>query len=145
MDKLCLYSALFFVSVSSVLSLECYSCEEEERNRGTCNSRTSRCEDFQDACTSYVRWGIPPQWSPRGDRRYYISKGCDTMQGCIKRQEATFTTCNRDWYNDWACVECCSGDLCNYFVTKGAGNVRASMATVGVISSLLLVFKKIWL
>ena len=20
-------------------------------------------------------------------------------------------------YNDWGCVECCSGDLCNYYVT----------------------------
>ena len=28
-------------------------------------------------------------------------------------------SCKRDWYvyNDWACVECCQGDLCNYYVT----------------------------
>ena len=26
-------------------------------------------------------------------------------------------TGKRDWYNDWACVECCTGDLCNYYVT----------------------------
>ena len=26
-------------------------------------------------------------------------------------------SCKRDWYNDWASVECCQGDLCNYYVT----------------------------
>ena len=60
---------------------------------------------------------VPPYWTPRGDRIYYISKDCDTMKGCDRRKAATATHCKRDWYNDWACVECCSGDLCNFFVT----------------------------
>jgi len=26
------------------------------------------------------------------------------------------TVCTRNWYEDWACVECCQGDRCNRFV-----------------------------
>ncbi len=60
---------------------------------------------------------VPPYWSPHGDRIYFISKDCDTRQGCDKRKSSMQTHCKRDWYDDWACVECCTGDLCNYYVT----------------------------
>ena len=43
------------------------------------------------------------------------SKIFDTMvliNYVIKKHNYCF---NR--YNDWGCVECCSGDLCNYYVT----------------------------
>ncbi len=26
------------------------------------------------------------------------------------------TVCTRNWYEDWACVECCQGDRCNRYV-----------------------------
>lgn len=29
----------------------------------------------------------------------------------------TSRRCDRIWYNDWECVECCSGDRCNYYIT----------------------------
>lgn len=130
MDKSWLFVLTFFALISTVIALECYTCEEQDRNNNKCKSTTKQCEQFQDACTSYVRWGIPPYWTPRGDRIYFISKNCDTMAGCEKRQAATYMTCKRDWYNDWACVECCSGDLCNYFVTLGAGSVTSSVSLV---------------
>ena len=66
---------------------------------------------------------VPPYWTPRGDRIYFISKDCDTQQGCERRQAATRTACKRDWYLDWACVECCTGDLCNYYVTVSHDDV----------------------
>lgn len=47
----------------------------------------------------------------------FLFQGCDTRQGCERRQAQTSSACQRDYYNDWACVECCSGDLCNYYVT----------------------------
>ena len=62
---------------------------------------------------------VPPHWSTRGDRRYFISKACDTRQGCERRRAAMQTACRRDWFNDWACVSCCIGDLCNFYVTVG--------------------------
>ena len=60
---------------------------------------------------------VPAEWSARGDRTYFISKDCDTMTGCERRQSSLASACSRDWYNDWACVDCCTGDLCNYYVT----------------------------
>ena len=71
--------------------------------------------EYQIWLEPYV--AVPPYWNSHGDRVYYITKDCDTRQGCDKRQAATMSHCKRDWYLDWACVECCTGDLCNYYVT----------------------------
>ncbi len=64
---------------------------------------------------------VPEDYSIKGYRRYYISKGCDTQSGCDKRRAATHTVCSKDYYRDWACVECCVGDLCNYYVAHVSG------------------------
>jgi len=60
---------------------------------------------------------VPPYWTPRGNRIHVIEKDCTTQQQCAKKQAAYRTSCVRDWYLDWQCVECCTGDLCNYYVT----------------------------
>ncbi len=48
---------------------------------------------------------------------HYVWKGCDTTNKCNKRRMEMMPHCKRDWYDDWGCVECCNGDLCNYYVT----------------------------
>ena len=40
----------------SGLGLECYRCSNEDDNDGDCTSETHTCDQFQDACTSYIRW-----------------------------------------------------------------------------------------
>lgn len=111
----------YLISLFSVFaigySLECYRCREQHSN-SDCTLERHRCAEYQDACTSYVRWGVPSRWTPRGDRIHYISKDCDTMEGCKRRQAGLQMHCRRDWYHDWACVECCRGDLCNHYVTR---------------------------
>jgi len=128
--------------ISIVSSLECYACLNQDNNRDKCVTTTKQCDQFQDACTTYVRWGIPPYWTPHGDRQYHISKDCDTRVGCNKRQSAMQTHCKRDWYLDWACVECCTGDLCNYYVTMGAGNAKSSL--LAMFTS-LFAFVTVWM
>jgi len=130
MEKYWLISACILACVSIATSLECFACSNQDDNKGKCRKTTKQCEEFQDACTTYIRWGVPPYWTPRGDRIYYISKDCDTMKGCERRRAATSTHCKRDWYNDWACVECCTGDLCNYYVTLGSGTLKVSIFTM---------------
>ena len=61
---------------------------------------------------------VPVKYTPRSDRIHHIYKGCDTMESCTKRQDALDqAVCDRTSYNDWSCVECCKGDLCNYYIT----------------------------
>jgi len=132
MDKYSLFLSVFVTVIGSGLALECFTCENQDSNRDKCIKTTKQCEQFQDSCTTYVRWGVPPYWTPRGDRIYFISKDCDTQQGCERRQAATRTACKRDWYLDWACVECCTGDLCNYYVTLDGHSVRPSILITAV-------------
>jgi len=51
------------------------------------------------------------------ERSVHVSKGCDTSKGCQYRSYVVNEICDRQAARDWACVECCYGDLCNYFVT----------------------------
>jgi len=60
---------------------------------------------------------VPPYWTPRGNRIHIIDKDCTTQQVCADLQVAYRTSCVRDWYLDWQCVQCCTGDLCNFYVT----------------------------
>jgi len=69
---------------------------------------------------------VPPYWTPRGNRIHIIEKDCITQQACADKQVQYRTSCVRDWYLDWQCVECCTGDLCNYYVTVSLLNLSAS-------------------
>ncbi|KAK2193446.1 hypothetical protein NP493_13g14057 [Ridgeia piscesae] len=137
MASICLLLMSLVLLIPAVSCLECYQCTEREHNRGVCSSVTESCDQFQDACTTYIRWGSPPTITSRGRRIYYISKACDTKQGCERRQAAQRTTCRRSWFNDWACTYCCYEDLCNYFVTLNGDEesfaVRATWSS-GVIT-----------
>ncbi|KAK2150991.1 hypothetical protein LSH36_380g03014 [Paralvinella palmiformis] len=111
-----------------VNSLECFTCDEEDWNHKDCTHRRQQCDAYQDACTTYIRYGVPDKFNARNYRRYFISKGCDTRMGCEKRLGATTPSCQKSYYNDWACVECCTVDSCNFHVSHlGAGSIRANI------------------
>ena len=55
-------------------------------------------------------------------RMHYVSKDCDTRVACESKMALTNSQCKRDWYDDWACIECCTGDMCNYYVTLTASS-----------------------
>lgn len=127
-----------FIGIGS--ALECYTCRDQDGNKDKCIKTTKQCEQHQDACTTLINWGIPPYWTPRGDRIHFISKDCDTRSGCDRRKIAVQSRCKRDWYLDWNCVDCCTGDLCNYYVTLGAGSIRANT----VLATSLALFLYLW-
>lgn len=58
-----------------------------------------------------------PYWDFTGKKQFYISKKCATDHECKESIHSVSKRCDRIWYNDWECVECCHGDRCNYFVT----------------------------
>ena len=58
-----------------------------------------------------------PYWAASGEKQYYISKKCATSDNCEPSNKSVSQKCDRIWYNDWTCVECCTGDRCNYYVT----------------------------
>lgn len=125
-------SAIFATSYA----LECYQCDELDWNHQDCTHKRQGCDPFQDACTTYIRYAVPQSFDKRGYRRYYISKGCDTRSGCEKRQAGMQTACQRDYFNDWACVECCVGDLCNYYVAHlGAGSIKANVVMTTMVAT----------
>lgn len=134
---------LFLISFAAVISvglaLECYSCTNQDSNREKCVKTSKQCEQYQDSCMSYVRWAIPPYWTPRGNRIHFVSKDCDTQVNCAKRQLAMASSCVRDWYLDWACIECCTGDLCNYYVTLGSSRLQVTIYTVLVACVVLVI------
>merc|ERR1711893_497159 len=142
MDK-CLIIGVILAFISYVQSLECFSCYEVDWNHGPCTGTTIRCLEYQDACITHIKYGVPDTDSLRADRVYYISKGCDTVRGCEQSKGALRTHCKRDWWRDWACVECCKGDLCNYYVKLGAGTVRAGVLTIIITSAAVLLSR--WL
>jgi lymphocyte antigen 6 complex locus protein D/E/F/G6/H len=65
--------------------------------------------------------------TPRGERRHFISKTCETSENCQKMLYAFTPVCTRNWYDDWTCVECCKGDRCNKFV------IVSKMASFGLL------------
>jgi len=122
---------LFSCLLSTVSSLSCYVCDKEGWNWGSCTGTFTKCLPFQDSCTSYVSFSLPLHYAPRSERYHSISKGCDTQLGCQTRQNALDqSTCQRSSYSDWSCVECCTGDLCNYYITLGAGSAHISFAMI---------------
>merc|ERR1712004_782214 len=120
----------------SVYGLECYVCEEQEGNKDKCAKTTKQCEEHEDICLTNIQWKLPPYWVPYGDRFHSVSKDCSTASICNKKKTEMMPHCKRDWYNDWGCVECCSGDKCNYYATLSANTAGPSsvlLATMGIL------------
>ncbi|CAF2871876.1 unnamed protein product [Rotaria sp. Silwood2] len=111
-----LFLFVVFISFHSVNGLECYVCEQQEGNNDKCIKTVRMCAREEDACASLILWTTPHEWTPRAERRHYISKGCDKHEGCTRLLYGLASICTRNWYEDWACAECCQGDRCNRYV-----------------------------
>lgn len=111
------------------LALECYVCTKQDKNNEKCTETIKTCDPVETRCLTEVRWGSTPYWAASGEKQYYISKVCSTEEYCLNQTLRYEDRCDRIWYNDWECVECCTGDRCNYYVTLGAGLSRPSART----------------
>lgn len=117
---------LFLACVPTCFALECYVCTSQDKNNEKCTETIKTCDPTETRCLTEVRWGSTPYWAPSGEKQYYISKHCSTEEHCTNQTILYRERCDRIWYNDWECVECCTGDRCNYYVTLGAGLSRPS-------------------
>ncbi|CAF2785034.1 unnamed protein product [Rotaria sp. Silwood2] len=122
---------IFFLLILSFLSvtngLECYVCEQQEGNDDKCIKTVRMCQRYEDTCATLILYTTPHEWTPRLERRHYISKGCDTRDACTRLLYGLASVCTRNWYEDWACVECCQGDRCNRYVVLSSSNIRSSL------------------
>ncbi|CAF2057635.1 unnamed protein product [Rotaria magnacalcarata] len=128
-------SCLLIVGFLSVTyGLECYVCEQQEGNDDKCVKTVRMCQRYEDTCATLILYTTPHEWTPRLERRHYISKGCDTRDACTRLLYGLASVCTRNWYEDWACVECCQGDRCNRYVVLGSNNIRASVLLLAMMS-----------
>ncbi|KAF8561922.1 Low affinity cationic amino acid transporter 2 protein [Paragonimus westermani] len=97
--------------------MECYVCRNQEGNRDKCIRTTMQCLEDQLSCITNISYTIPPYWSPLGERTHFIWKACISTAECERLMEEAGQYCQREWFMDWRCVECCQGELCNYYVT----------------------------
>jgi len=114
---------LLSLSLSTVRGLECYACERQSGNKDKCIKTTKQCEQVHDVCKAVVSWQLPDHWTPYGNRMHHVSKECGVRTQCEAERKENINHCRRDWFADWSCIECCSGDLCNYYVTLTASRL----------------------
>ncbi|KAK2709025.1 hypothetical protein QYM36_014600 [Artemia franciscana] len=98
-------------------ALECYVCNEQEGNTDKCLKTIKICEQHEDMCMTKIKWGSLPYWTITAAKQFNVSKECATKDLCEQTWNATLPYCERIWYLDWRCSECCAGDRCNYYVT----------------------------
>ncbi|CAG7830946.1 unnamed protein product [Allacma fusca] len=120
---LAIIATIFF---DEVRSLECYVCSRQEGNAEKCLTTTKTCESDENACQSEIRWGSTPYWSQGAEKQYYVTKKCAKKEDCEEYVNRFTSSCQRIWYEDWKCGECCQGDRCNYYIIMGAGNLKAT-------------------
>ncbi|CAN8028808.1 unnamed protein product [Ixodes persulcatus] len=114
---------LLLSCASTCHSLECYVCDNQDENNAKCTQTIKTCDPTHTRCLTEVRWGSTPYWAPSGEKQYYISKECASEKRCGEKIASYRYRCDRIWYNDWECAECCTGDRCNYYVTLGGSRV----------------------
>jgi len=126
-----LFPILLIISfIGTGLGLECYVCQNQMDNKDKCIKTSVQCREEQDTCLNYIEWRAPDFWTPRSEKIHYIHKSCNTSAYCSQEQSRLGLRCMRDWYRDWACVECCQGDRCNFYVTLGSASVFPSILCV---------------
>jgi len=132
---------IYYMSDNNVSALECYVCKNQENNRDKCIETVKTCELAEDRCFSEVRWGSTPYWAPTGEKQFYISKRCASREICSDAMRNVSKRCDRIWYNDWECVECCSGDRCNYYITLGAHHLNPGFTVIFTILLALFIIR----
>jgi len=133
--KVLILSCLMYGKVSS---LECYVCKDQDNNKDKCIETVKTCELTDDRCLTEVRWGSTPYWAPTGEKQFYLSKRCASKRICEQSIRNLGKRCDRIWYNDWECVECCNGDRCNYYITLASNHLNPQIITI--IVSILMAF-----
>ncbi|XP_054168125.1 uncharacterized protein LOC128965449 [Oppia nitens] len=118
--------------------LECYVCKNQENNKDKCVETVRTCDLTEDRCLSEVRWGSTPYWAPTGEKQFYVSKRCASKKLCENAMRNVTKRCDRIWYNDWECVECCNGDRCNYYITLASNHLIPGYVTIFVTLFLAL-------
>jgi len=122
----------------SVLSLQCYVCNEQDGNTEKCLTTIKTCKYEQNKCLSVIRWSTTPYWTEGAEKQYYVSKQCATTDICDREIKKSMELCHYIWYEDWRCAECCQGDRCNYYVTLGSTSVKSSLMLLLAPAMLLL-------
>ncbi|XP_065562267.1 UPAR/Ly6 domain-containing protein cold-like [Artemia franciscana] len=125
-----LFSFLFLFQLGS--ALECYVCNEQEGNTDKCLKTIKICEQHEDMCMTKIKWGSLPYWTITAAKQFNVSKECATKDLCEQTWNATLPYCERIWYLDWRCSECCAGDRCNYYVTLGSSSLSANAIFLGI-------------
>uniref|UniRef100_A0A4Q8K6J2 U15-Liphistoxin-Lth1a_1 n=1 Tax=Liphistius thaleban TaxID=1905330 RepID=A0A4Q8K6J2_9ARAC len=141
MEQTLLFLFFFF---PAAWSLECYVCTNQDDNEDKCIKTIKTCDLSENRCLSEIRWGSTPYWDSTGKKQYYITKSCATEHHCKKVIKGYSTRCDRIWYNDWECVECCHGDRCNYYATLAGENVRLSGKIFIVLFCIHLLLRRIF-
>lgn len=124
-----------------VHALDCYVCRNQEDNKGKCVRTVKTCDIGQDQCLTEVRWGGMPYWAPSGEKQYYVSKRCASKENCTAERERLGHRCERIWFNDWECVECCHGDRCNFFVTLSSSHLSPTNILLLIMPALPLFWR----
>jgi len=117
---------LFCGIFESSHQLECYVCQNQEDNKSKCTETVKICELEQEQCLTEVRWGSIPYWALTSQKQHFISKRCASRRECQEAIADKNHKCDRIWYNDWNCTDCCSGDKCNYYVTLAGHSLTQS-------------------
>lgn len=133
--------------VPQTYQLECYVCQNQPDNKNKCAETVKICDLQQDQCLTEVRWGSIPYWSLTEQKQHFISKRCATKQECQEATSDRSHKCDRIWYNDWNCTNCCSGDKCNYFVTLAGNSLQPANALVAVIATvttLMTIYRSVY-
>ncbi|XP_054707696.1 uncharacterized protein LOC129217422 [Uloborus diversus] len=129
----------------AVQCLECYVCDNQDSNYDKCIKTIKTCGIAEDRCLSEIRWGSTPYWDSTGKKQFYISKKCATDHECKDSITKVSKRCDRIWYNDWECFECCHGDRCNYYVTLSGVSIKPYGFFYVLISAVwLLLLRKVF-
>ncbi|KAL5960637.1 hypothetical protein TSMEX_011633 [Taenia solium] len=118
--------------------MECYVCHNQEGNKDKCVKTSMQCLQDEDTCLTNISYTVPPYWEPFGDRKHFLWKSCTTAAICEAEKKRAGRECMREWYMDWRCVECCQGELCNYYATLKSSVLVPNFPISAIISLLVL-------
>jgi len=133
------FSIYIFHMIPDTQCLECYVCDDQDTNYDKCVKTVKTCESYETWCLTKVKWGATPYWEAGDKKQYYISKQCSTQEHCLETRQRLMPRCDRVWYNEWECAECCPGDRCNYYAVLGASSIRSNTALLGIGLLLLII------
>nr|CDS29332.2 oligomeric golgi complex subunit 7 [Hymenolepis microstoma] len=66
-----------------------------------------------------------------------VAGACSTAASCEAERKLAGPKCMREWYMDWRCVECCQGELCNYYATLSSSKFESNIWTATMCILLL--------